>query len=42
MRDGISNRNVDLTKEEIQQQIRNNISFKEKLKAIKKRYNRLG
>lgn len=42
MRDGISNRNVDLTEEEIQQQIRNNISFKEKIKAIKKRHNHLG
>ena len=42
MRDGISNRNVDLTEEEIHQRIRNNISFKEKLKAIKKRYNHLG
>ena len=42
MRDGISNRNVDLTEEEIQQQIRNNISFKEKLKANRKRQNHLG
>ena len=41
MRDGIFNRNVDLTEEEIQQQIRNNVSFKEKLKEIKKRYNHL-
>jgi len=42
MRDGISNRNADLTEEEIQQRIRNNISFKKKLKVIKKRYNHLG
>ncbi|HUW88971.1 MAG TPA: hypothetical protein VMV43_00475 [Candidatus Nanopelagicaceae bacterium] len=42
MRDGISTRNVDLTEEEIQQRIRNNLSFKEKLKAIKRRYNHLG
>jgi len=42
MRDGISSRNVDQTEEEIQQRIRNNISFKEKLKAIKMRHNHLG
>ncbi|MHA1670160.1 MAG: hypothetical protein ACTSV5_06220 [Promethearchaeota archaeon] len=42
MREGISNRNVDLTEEEIQQQIRKNLSFKEKIKASKKRHRHLG
>ncbi|MHA1194307.1 MAG: hypothetical protein ACTSP9_18830, partial [Promethearchaeota archaeon] len=33
MREGISNRSVNLTEEEIQHQIRKNISFKKNLKA---------
>ncbi len=39
MKDGISSRNVNLTEEEIRQKIRNNISFREKLKSNRKRYN---
>ena len=42
MKDGISTRNVKLTEEEIQQKIRNNISFKYKLKSSRKRYNNIG
>ena len=42
MSDGILNKNVNLTEEEIQQQIRNNISFKDKIKAIRKRDNNHG
>ncbi|MHA1105033.1 MAG: hypothetical protein ACTSPN_04835 [Promethearchaeota archaeon] len=35
MREGISSRSLDLTEEEIQQQIGKNISFKKNLKTIK-------
>ncbi|MFW9989911.1 MAG: hypothetical protein ACFFC3_14785 [Candidatus Odinarchaeota archaeon] len=42
VKDGISNRNIDLTEDEIQQQIRNNILFKEKIKLLKKEYNQIG
>jgi len=38
MKDGISNRNPDLTEVEIHQQIKDNILFKEKLKTIRKKY----
>lgn len=42
MKDGISIRNADLSEEEIHQKIRNNLSFKEKLKSMRKRHNNLG
>jgi len=42
MTDGILNKYVNLTEEEIQQQIRNNISFKDKIKTIRKRDNHHG
>ena len=42
MSDGIKNKNVNLTEKEIQQQIRRNISFKDKIKAIRKRDNNHG
>lgn len=42
MSDGILNKNGNLTEEEIQQQIRNVISFKEKIKAIRKGDNHHG
>ena len=42
MSDGILDKNVNLTEEEIQQQIKNNISFKDKIKAIRKRDNNHG
>jgi len=42
MKEGISTRNVELSEEALQQLIRNNISFKKKLKAIKTRHNNLG
>lgn len=38
MKDGIFNRNPDLTEVEIHQQIKDNILFKEKLKTIRKKY----
>jgi hypothetical protein len=42
MSDGILNRDDKLTEEDIKQRIKNNISFKDKLKAIKKRDNHHG
>ena len=42
MSDGIKNKNANLTEEEIQQQIRTNISFKDKITAIRKRDNNHG
>lgn len=42
MSDGILNKNVNLTEEEIQQKIRNTISFKDKIKTNRKKDNHHG
>ncbi len=42
MKEGISMRNTKLSGEEIQKIVRNNISFKEKTKSIRKRNNNIG
>jgi len=42
MKEGMSNRNNKLTEEEIQNKIRNILSFKEKFKSMKQRYNKPG
>ncbi len=42
MKDGISTRFPELTEEEIRQKIRETLSFTEKLKSIRKRYNNIG
>ena len=42
MKEGMSNRNTELSEEEIQKKIRNNLSFSERLKSMRQRYNNPG
>jgi len=42
MKEGIFTRNPELSEEEVQQIVKNNISFKEKIKSSRKRYNIIG
>ena len=42
MKDGMSIRNAELSEEEIHQKIRNNLSYKQKLKSMRKRNYNLG